>query len=145
MLYLRNPCNPRLKVFARFLRRSYIPQPEDGAMSQISGRKNPSGRKFLGATGTAAAAMATGLGRVQVFGQALQPPQQLVLTNGRIHTMDARDTIVSTVSISNGRFVTVGNAAPARGPQTRVIDLRGRTVIPGIIEGHIHSVSLANR
>jgi predicted amidohydrolase YtcJ len=114
-------------------------------MSQISGKKSPSRRKFLGVTGTAAAAMATGFGRVQVFGQAAQPPQQLVLTNGRIHTMDARDTIVSTVSMSNGRFVTVGNTAPARGPQTRVIDLRGRTVIPGIIEGHIHSVSLANR
>ena len=39
----------------------------------------------------------------------------------------------------------MSNRAPARGAGTRVIDLRGRTVVPGIIEAHIHSVSLANR
>jgi len=59
--------------------------------------------------------------------------------------MDARNAVVSTVTIRNGRFVAVGNTAPARNANTRVIDLRGRTVVPGIIEGHIHSVSLANR
>ena len=36
----------------------------------------------------------------------------LVLVNGRIHTMDARNTIARTVSIRNGRFVTVGDTAP---------------------------------
>ena len=40
---------------------------------------------------------------------------------------------------------TVGNARSRLGPNTRVIDLKGRTVVPGLIEGHIHSVSLANR
>jgi len=70
---------------------------------------------------------------------------ELNLVNGRIYTMDSRNTIARAVSIRNGRFVTVGNTAPGRGPNTRVIDLKGRTVVPGIIEGHIHSVSLANR
>src|SRR5437870_3906047 len=70
---------------------------------------------------------------------------ELNLVNGRIFTMDSRNTIARAVSIRNGRFVTVGNTAPGRGPNTRVIDLKGRTVVPGIIEGHIHSVSLANR
>ena len=59
--------------------------------------------------------------------------------------MDARNTVAGVVSIKNGRFVTVGDARPAAEPNTRVIDLKGRTVVPGIIEGHIHSVSLANR
>ena len=70
---------------------------------------------------------------------------ELNLVNGRIYTMDSRNTIARAVSIRNGRFVTVGNTAPGRGTNTRVIDLKGRTVVPGIIEGHIHSVSLANR
>ena len=73
------------------------------------------------------------------------PAQDLNLTNGRIHTFDARNSVVSAVAIRNGRITNVGNSAPARTPTTRVIDLRGRTVVPGLVEGHIHSVSLANR
>src|SRR5262252_5444049 len=59
--------------------------------------------------------------------------------------MDSRNSVVRSVTIRNGRFVTVADAAPRPAAGTRVIDLKGRTVIPGIIEGHIHSVSLANR
>ena len=69
----------------------------------------------------------------------------LALTNGRIHTMNATNAIVTSVTIRNGRFVAAGNTAPVPNANTRVIDLRGRTVVPGLIEGHIHSVSLANR
>ena len=50
-------------------------------------------------------------------GSRAQPDATLVLTNGRIHTMDARNTIARTVSIRNGRFVTVGDTAPGRGRQ----------------------------
>jgi predicted amidohydrolase YtcJ len=71
--------------------------------------------------------------------------QDLNLTNGRIHTFDGRNSVVSAVAIRNGRIASVGNSAPARTPNTRVIDLRGRTVVPGLVEAHIHSVSLANR
>jgi hypothetical protein len=71
--------------------------------------------------------------------------QDINLTNGRIHTFDARNSVVSAVAIRNGRITSVGNSAPPRTASTRVIDLRGRTVVPGLIEGHIHSVSLANR
>ena len=81
----------------------------------------------------------------QVSGGAPVSGQDLTLTNGRIHTMDAKNTIVRSVTIRNGRFVTVSDAAPRPAAGARVIDLKGRTVIPGIIEGHIHSVSLANR
>src|SRR5437763_11080739 len=59
--------------------------------------------------------------------------------------MDARNTIASTVSIRNGRFVSVGGGPPAAGANTKVIDLKGRTAVPGLIAAHIHSVSLANR
>ena len=72
------------------------------------------------------------------------PAQDIVLVNGRIHTMDAQDTVANTVTIRNGRFASVGGSAAAP-PGARVMDLRGRTVVPGLIEGHVHVVSLANR
>jgi predicted amidohydrolase YtcJ len=103
-------------------------------------------RKFLGTTAGAAAAIgawpATGRS-VQVGASGAE--QGLILVNGRIHTMDARSTIATSVTIRNGRFVTVGDAAPSPSPGDRLIDLKGRTAVPGLIEGHIHSVSLANR
>jgi predicted amidohydrolase YtcJ len=71
--------------------------------------------------------------------------QDLNLVNGRIHTFDARNSVVTAVAIRNGRIASAGNSAPARTANTRVIDLRGRTVVPGLIEGHVHIVSLANR
>ena len=69
---------------------------------------------------------------------------ELTLVNGRIHTLDDKNSVVSAVAIRNGRFVAVGAAANP-GPSSKVINLRGRTVIPGIVEGHVHVVSLANR
>lgn len=71
-----------------------------------------------------------------------QQPGDFVLTNGRIHTMDAKNTVASSVTIRNGRVAAVGGNPPAG---VRVVDLQGRTVVPGLIEGHVHIVSLANR
>ena len=58
------------------------------------------------------------------------------LVNGIIHTMDAEFSVVSTVRVANGRIVSVGESMP--GPCTRVIDVDGRTVIPGLIDNHVH-------
>jgi predicted amidohydrolase YtcJ len=70
----------------------------------------------------------------------------LILINGRIHTMDAKNRVVSAVSIKDGRFLEVGSEARSpRGPRTRVIDLRGRTAVPGIIDNHNHIVLMGNR
>ena len=73
----------------------------------------------------------------------------LLLVNGKFHTMDgARDKewkVASAVSIRDGRFVEVGNRAPARGPNTKVIDLKGRTVIPGLVESHTHVLLMGLR
>ena len=70
--------------------------------------------------------------------------ETVALVNGRIHTMDARNTVAQAVAIRNGRFIAVGDGV-ARSPGVRVIDLGGRTVVPGLIEPHVHIVSLANR
>src|SRR2546422_3890755 len=69
-----------------------------------------------------------------------------VLINGKIHTRDDENTVVSAVSIRDGRFAEVGHASRGRhGPNTKVIDLRGRTVVPGIIDNHTHIVLMGNR
>lgn len=107
--------------------------------------KKASRRQFLGASAGAAAAIAAGPASVVVSGQNAALEETLVLVNGRIHTMDAANTIADSVTIRNGRFLAVNAAAPAEGPGVRVIDLGGRTVVPGLVEPHIHSVSLANR
>ncbi|HET9132529.1 MAG TPA: amidohydrolase family protein, partial [Terriglobia bacterium] len=105
--------------------------------------RNQSRRKFLGsATGLFAASPFLGAQADRVIPRN---DTTLNLINGRIHTMNGTDTIASAVSIRNGRFISIGNTAPAAGADTRVIDLKGRTVVPGLIEAHIHSVSLGNR
>jgi len=69
----------------------------------------------------------------------------LTLINGRIYTMADQTPVCKAVKIRNGRFVAVGISAATPGPGERVIDLHGRTVVPGLIESHTHFVSLANR
>jgi len=105
--------------------------------------RNQSRRKFLGtATGMFAAAPLLG---AQADRVVPRNDTTLNLINGRIHTMNGTNTIAAAVSIRNGRFVSVGDAAPPATADARVIDLKGRTAVPGLIEAHIHSVSLGNR
>ena len=69
----------------------------------------------------------------------------LLLTNGKIHTMDAQRSVVSRVRIANGKFVEVGDSASNAGGCTDTIDLRGRTVIPGMIDNHFHVQLVGSR
>ena len=65
----------------------------------------------------------------------------LILTNGKIITVDAAFTVAQALAIAGDRILAVGSdAAIARvsGPTTRVVDLKGKTVIPGITDGHAH-------
>src|SRR2546422_1870286 len=71
----------------------------------------------------------------------------LRLANGKIHTMDKKDSVVSSVLIKNGKFAAVGHR---RGDDSddecaRTIDLHGRTVVPGIIDNHNHILLLGLR
>jgi predicted amidohydrolase YtcJ len=69
----------------------------------------------------------------------------LALINGRIHTMDAQNTVARSVAIRNGRITAVDQGANAGGPGMTVINLKGRTVVPGIIDNHNHIVLMGNR
>ena len=72
--------------------------------------------------------------------------RDLRLVNGRIHTMDARDTIVREVTIQNGVFTAVGpRTGGPLNPCTKTIDLGGRTAVPGLIDNHNHIVLLGMR
>ncbi len=67
----------------------------------------------------------------------------LILYNGRLHTVDREKPQASAVAIKDGRFVAVGSDAEAmalRGDSTRVIDLQKRTVIPGLNDSHLHLI-----
>ncbi|XHO03253.1 Adenine deaminase [Ralstonia syzygii] len=67
----------------------------------------------------------------------------LILHNGRIHTVDRDRPTASAVAVRDGRFVAVGDDATVmaqRGPATQVIDLGGRTVIPGLNDSHLHLI-----
>jgi hypothetical protein len=70
----------------------------------------------------------------------------LILSNGKIITVDERFTIAQAVAIRGNRIVAVGaNAeiASLAGPNTRTVDLRGRAVIPGLIDNHMHLLRAA--
>src|SRR5262245_24345708 len=69
-----------------------------------------------------------------------------VLVNGKIVNVDDRFTIAQALAIRGARVVKVGATSDIealRGPQTRVIDLAGRTVIPGLIDNHAHWIRAA--
>jgi predicted amidohydrolase YtcJ len=66
---------------------------------------------------------------------------QLVLFNGRILTVDPRDTIVQALAIRDGKIIAVGadrDILRLAGSATKRIDLRGRTATPGLIDSHAH-------
>src|SRR5579871_216197 len=72
--------------------------------------------------------------------------RDLRLINGRIVTMDQKDTIVTEATIQDGRFSAVGPAGNLKlNPCTKTVNLRGRTVVPGIIDNHNHIVLLGMR
>ena len=69
-----------------------------------------------------------------------------VLLNGKILTVDNQFSIREAVAIRDGRIAALGSSADMRklaGPQSRVIDLQGRTVIPGLIDSHMHATRAA--
>lgn len=71
------------------------------------------------------------------------PAADLILLGGKITSLDRTNPGPAAVAISGGRFVAVGDEADVRalaGPTTKIIDLAGRRVIPGLIDNHIHVI-----
>ena len=68
---------------------------------------------------------------------------ELILCNGRITTLDRTNPVATAVAIANGRFIAVGSDAEVMqlaGSATRVIDLNGHPMLPGLIDNHTHVI-----
>ncbi|MCO7593810.1 MULTISPECIES: amidohydrolase [Pseudomonas] len=112
---------------------------------------NDSRRHFLAATTVLGAAGA--LWSSLPFASASDPAHanhsggsmtaDLILFNGRLHTVDPEKPSATAVAIKDGRFIAVGSDAEAmalRGAATRTIDLNRRTVVPGLNDSHLHLI-----
>lgn len=72
------------------------------------------------------------------------PAADLVLRNGHIHTVDGEDRTAQAVAVRDGNIVYVGSndgVSAHIGSATQVVELEGRMVMPGMIDGHIHPLS----
>jgi predicted amidohydrolase YtcJ len=103
-------------------------------------------RQFLGQAGAFAL---SGLTSAKMLAQSppTNPPGaiDLLLVNAKIHTMDPGNRVVSQALIQNGRFTAVGDRLSTPRGSVRRLDLKGKTVIPGIIDAHNHIVLVGNR
>ncbi|MCX5767723.1 MAG: amidohydrolase [Gemmatimonadetes bacterium] len=76
-----------------------------------------------------------------------KPTADLIVTNARVYTVDDAHPLADAIAVRGGRVLFVGDTRGAlalRGPQTRVIDLDGRTVIPGMVDAHGHVSGLGS-
>jgi amidohydrolase family protein len=107
--------------------------------------RTTSRREFLKAgmsTATALALGAAGVGRSPFADDRRETPD-LILHNGKIVTMDRARPSAQAVAIKDGRFASVGESADVlrmQGPQTRLVDLKGKTAIPGLNDSHLHVI-----
>lgn len=94
----------------------------------------PTARRALAALGLAASA-------------ALHAqPADLIVTNAKVVTLDAKSTTAQALAVREGRLLAVGDAAVVArhaGPGTRTVDAGGRTLIPGLIDSHLHGIRAA--
>src|SRR4051812_29989746 len=84
-----------------------------------------------------AALLCAGLARAR----SIAAPPDTVLINGKVVVYDARPA--QALAVSDGKIEAIGSTSRIRalaGPATRVIDLAGRTVIPGLIDSHMHAI-----
>ena len=72
-----------------------------------------------------------------------QPPTDLILYNGRFTTLDRAKPTAAAVAIAGGLFKSIGDDADVLAlatSNTRLVDLHGRRVLPGLIDNHLHII-----
>lgn len=82
---------------------------------------------------------------VSAFATAGAQSADLIVTNARIYTVDQNRPVVEAIAVREGKILAAGPArliASLKGPSTRILDLNGRTVIPGMIDAHAHLTGL---
>ena len=76
------------------------------------------------------------------------PTPDILFVNGKVVTVNPRDEIVEALSIRGNRILRVGDrpyVEQTTGPNTKVVNLKGRTLVPGFIENHIHMTNSPQR
>ncbi len=76
---------------------------------------------------------------------AADKPADLIIVNGNVVTVDGKSSIAEAAAIRDGVFIAVGRNDDIRklaGDVTRVVDAKGRTVIPGLMETHVHATGV---
>jgi len=72
---------------------------------------------------------------------AAPEPADLIVLNANVLTMDAKLSAAEAFAVRSGKFASIGSNANIKllaGPKTRVLDLAGKTVVPGFIDAHAH-------
>ena len=90
-----------------------------------------------------AAAAAAGLSPFRSGAHAMTQTADLILTGGKVTTLDRTNPQADAIAIRDGRFLHVGserNVIAFAGPDTQRIVLGGRRVIPGLIDSHMHII-----
>jgi len=75
-----------------------------------------------------------------------EEPAQLVIIDGKVLTLDEKSTVADALAMRDGIIVARGQRGDVEnfiGPDTRVINASGKTVIPGLIESHVHALRVA--
>jgi predicted amidohydrolase YtcJ len=77
---------------------------------------------------------------------AEEAPPDVILRNAKVITLDARDRIARAVAIRGDRILAVGDDAAVTalaGPATKVLDVGGKAVLPGLYDSHVHPLGAA--
>ncbi len=102
-------------------------------------------RSSLMPRGRVAVAVAALLLSAHALAQPCPNVRDLLLTNGKIHTLDAGDQVVESARVIGDKFVGIGRGKLGATRCTEVVDLKGRTAVPGLIDNHNHIVLLGLR
>ena len=109
------------------------------ARGEDSAARGVNGSQASNAAAEAGAAYVFSLRTAAVAAQ-LRPPD-MILTNGKVVMVDERFSLAQAIAVGDGRITAVGTTAEIEalaGRSTRRIDVQGRTVIPGLIDNHMH-------
>src|SRR5687768_6792259 len=86
--------------------------------------------------------------KVQSMANFTTPAADMAFVNGKIVTVNAKDEITEALAVRGKKILRVGRREyvdPTIGPDTKLIDLQGRTLLPGFIENHIHMTNSPQR
>src|SRR5262249_10758664 len=74
-------------------------------------------------------------------------PADLIVHNAHVVTLDAKSSTAQAVAVRGGKIVAVGDDKAVlkhKGDRTKVIDAKGQTVLPGLVDSHVHSYSMVS-